>query len=109
MSLTVQELNLLFDDLEHTVIGLNTKLNNAYSYKRYRDGWIPCINMLRKQGYNDIEVEAILRSKYTRWAADAGGKRYGYATARDLKNYMDSFCTADIIQDLVEQTFNKPK
>ena len=62
------------------------ELKDAYSTSRYRRGWGPCIKMLRKRGMNDELIEAVIRSKFTRWAADAArSDRYGCATSEDLK------------------------
>jgi hypothetical protein len=66
------------------------ELSDAYSSDRYRGGFSGCIRMLRKRGYNDREIEAILRSKWTRWAGDSSDNRYGYCTSGDLARFLDS-------------------
>jgi hypothetical protein len=65
------------------------ELSDAYSTDRYRNGWAGCIRMLRKRGYTDREIEAIIRSKHTRWAGDSSDKPYGKVTSVDLARYMD--------------------
>ncbi len=88
MNIKREMLNKLLDI--DTPEKLSMKLSSAYSFNRYRNGWIPCIKMLRKRGYLDSEIEEILRSKITRWAADNSRNRYGYNTASDLARYMDN-------------------
>ena len=67
----------------------NDKLQNAYSTSNYNGNWSPCIKMLRKRGYDDRQVEAIICSKWTRWAADGSGKSYGHANSVDLARFID--------------------
>jgi len=44
--------------------------------------------MLLRRGYNDVEVDAIMRSTMTRWATDHA--RNGRPTSRDLARLLDS-------------------
>jgi len=68
------------------------RLSDAYSTDAYRGGWRPTIKALRRRGYDDWEVEAIVRSKWTRWAGDASRKnRYGSYTSADLLRWMDEY------------------
>jgi hypothetical protein len=71
---------------------LDDKISDAYSRDRYRNGFIPCIKMLRKRGLSDREIEAVLRSKWTRWAADWAEGEFGYScgymTASAFEKYM---------------------
>ena len=57
---------------------------DAYSADRYGESWRAVALLLVRQGYSDEIIEAILRSKYTRWAADA----WDEATAKRFKQYM---------------------
>ena len=58
---------------------------DAYSFDRYgAENWARCTRALLKMGFSLENVESIVRSKWTRWAADEGGKPYGKATAKDL-------------------------
>jgi hypothetical protein len=58
---------------------------DAYSFDRYGSlNWARCIRALRSRALADRDIEIVLRSKWTRWAADHGNKRYGRATAKDL-------------------------
>jgi len=84
----------------------NEELQDAYSTDNYNGNWIPCIKMLRKRGYNDQEVEAIIRSKWIRWAADGSGKRYGHVNSADLARFLDTMSDpSEEIADLVKGTF----
>ena len=85
----------------------NEELQNAYSTSNYNGNWKPSIKMLRKRGYDDREVEAIIRSKWTRWAADGSGKKYGKNTSVDLAKFLDSGkgVTKQEVAELVEGTF----
>jgi len=91
-------------------------LSDAYSADRYRGGWSGCIRMLRKEfSFSDREIEAILRSKWTRWAADSSSKSYGHATSTDLQTFLSSprnFCQREdgmslqkAVARLVAETF----
>ena len=85
---------------------LNDNLQDAYSTDNYNDNWSPCIKMLRKRGYNDKQVEAIIRSKWTRWAADGSGKRYGHVNSVDLARFLDSQKNLEAeVAELVTGTF----
>ena len=69
---------------------LAEKCSDAYSTDRYANGWLPSVKMLRRRGYNDREIEAILRSKHTRWAGDSSNHAYGKVTSSDLARYIDA-------------------
>ena len=43
---------------------------DAYSYYRYAD-WLGCVKALANMGFGPRAIAVILRSKVTRWAADA--------------------------------------
>jgi hypothetical protein len=81
------------------------QLSDAYSTDRYRNGWNASIAMLRRRRYTDREIEAIIRSKHTRWAADHASKPYGCTTSRDLENYIVRHLTAQEVAELVRETF----
>lgn len=87
---------------------LAEQLETAYSTDRYRGGWLSCVKMLRKRGYSDREIEAIIRSKHTRWAGDASSSRYGYVNSADLARYIDKHSKDEWtkeVAELVAQTF----
>jgi len=84
----------------------NEQLQDAYSTSNYNGNWSPCIKMLRKRGYDDRQVEAIIRSKWTRWAADESGKRYGHNTSVDLAKFLDTMSDpSEEVAELVKGTF----
>lgn len=88
---------------------LAAKCSDAYSYDRYTDtGWWSCVRFLQRKGYDDREIEAVLRSKYMRWASDDTGKAYGNANSKDLERFIErcaSLFTPKAIADLVADTF----
>ena len=86
----------------------NEELQDAYSTSNYNGNWIPCIKMLRKRRYDDRAVEAIIRSKWTRWAADGSDKSYGRNSSADLVRFLDKTSNLDVeVADLVKQTFEE--
>lgn len=87
-----------------TVKELSEKTSDAYSYDRY-NSWEACIKKLRKAGYSDREIEAILRSKWTRWAADSSSAPYGKASSVALMNYINKNETKESVEQLTKETF----
>ena len=69
---------------------LARELVDAYSTPNYRGGWLGCVRMLRRRGYSDVEIETIIRSKWTRWATDMASRPYGRHTSTDLARFLDS-------------------
>ena len=69
---------------------LARELSDAYSTPNYRGGWLGCVRMLRRRGYNDEQIECIIRSKWTRWATDMASRPYGRHTSSDLARFLDS-------------------
>lgn len=54
---------------------LANRTQDAYSYYAFgAAGWLSCAAMLAKRGYDERQAEAILRSKWTRWARDASNE-----------------------------------
>jgi hypothetical protein len=83
---------------------LADKTADAYSFDRYTS-WTACAAMLLRRGHSAMEAEAILRSKWTRWAADVADKRHGRATAADLAAYMDKYESPKSLREIVVGTF----
>src|SRR6266404_2780101 len=77
------------DPPQKSVSQFAEELSDAYSTSNYRNGWGACIKLLRRRYLDDRQIEAIIRSKWTRWAADASNKRYGSVSAVDLINWMN--------------------
>lgn len=84
-----------------------SNLIGGYSLDNYGGDWTACIKMLRKRGMSDREIEAVLRSKWTRWAADASSKSYGKANSADLARFLDTVRDLDgEVKQLVLETFS---
>ena len=65
------------------------KCSAAYSYDVY-SSWFGVALLLVLRGYTDLEVEAIMRSKWTRWAADMfKGGRSENVPARAVIEWID--------------------
>lgn len=83
------------------------RCSDAYSSDRY-NSWAAVAQTCLDMGYDEREAEAIMRSKYTRWAADSSGAPYGKVPAHALSTMKDrspSMFSAKEIADLVEGTF----
>ncbi len=86
---------------------LATLTMDAYSFDRYGwPRWVACIRMLARRGFDAREIEAIMRSKWTRWAGDMSGKPYGRVTSADLARFLanDNDLPRAVAQ-LVSETF----
>jgi len=91
-----------------TISELAEKCSDAYSVDNYKGGFGSCVAMMRRRGYNDDEIEAVLRSKWTRWAADSSDKNYGYNNSADLGRFLDTMKAepgSANVTELVEGTF----
>lgn len=69
-------------------LALAQKTADAYSYDRFRS-WNSVARLLLGRGYTMREAEAIMRSKWMRWAADNATASYGKIPARVIIEYMD--------------------
>jgi hypothetical protein len=83
---------------------LADKTADAYSFNSYAS-WTACAAMLLRRGYSAMEAEAILRSKWTRWAGDVSSHRYGHYTAADLAAYIDKYESPKSLREIVVGTF----
>jgi hypothetical protein len=68
---------------------------DAYSWDNYGEkGWLSAARELLRRKYTERQAEAILRSKWTRWAGDMATNRsswrYGRTTGADLGRFIDS-------------------
>lgn len=93
------------------IVALSGRLSDAYSYDRYGSkGWTACVRLLAKRGYDAREIEAIMRSKWTRWAGDMSNKPYGKCNSADLARFLDKGqgISASEVADLVRETFDDP-
>lgn len=84
---------------------LAEKTRDAYSASLYGASWVACAKLLARRGLNDAEIEAVLRSKWMRWAADSSF--HHKPTSEDLARFMDdprNECTRENIKRLVAGT-----
>ena len=82
---------------------LASKTSDAYSCDRFKN-WSAVIQALLNLGYSEIETEAIVRSKWTRWACDHDSKRYGQHSSNAMIRFMNGISNSEVSQ-LVEETF----
>lgn len=86
------------------------RTQDAYSFCRYAPGaWEACAFMLLGHGYTEQNVEAILRSKWMRWAGDMSSNRYGRVNSADLKRFMEdprNRITREAVEQLTQETFS---
>lgn len=83
------------------------KADDAYSTDRY-NSWPAVAQVCLEMGYDARQTEAIMRSKYTRWAADMSSARYGTVPAKallDLRQLSPELFSPQAIAELVEGTF----
>jgi hypothetical protein len=87
-------------------MALAQKTADAYSFDRYRS-WNEVARALLARGYREREVEAIMRSKWTRWAGDCwkGGTNEN-VPAKAVIAYIDNLIAqkgAERVQREVDQ------
>jgi hypothetical protein len=63
------------------------RTESAYSFDRYAN-WTAVAKALTDLGLKDVECEAIMFSKWMRWAADSDISRYGRVPARAIVRYI---------------------
>lgn len=88
-------------------LALADRCADAYSAGRYAS-WPAVAAALLRRGLTEIQAEAVMRSKWTRWAADHSDRPYGSAPASALIAFMDdprNNCSPSDIDSLVAQTF----
>ena len=87
---------------------LAEKTSDAYSSDRFAS-WAGVIQSLLNLGYSEIETEAIVRSKWTRWACDhdtSYGGRYGRHTSSAMIRFMKDTPQSEVTA-LVYETFGE--
>jgi hypothetical protein len=86
---------------------LAEKTSDAYSSDRFAS-WESVIQALLNLGYSEIETEAIVRSKWTRWACDhdTGRNRYGRHTSSAMMRFMKDTPQSEVTK-LVYETFGE--
>jgi hypothetical protein len=69
------------------------------------------VGMLRRQGFADKAIIAVMQSKYTRWAADCKANPNTPATAKDLLRYLSEHNVMPgtrALRELLEETGDIP-
>jgi hypothetical protein len=82
---------------------LAEKTSDAYSSDRFAS-WASVIQSLLNLGYTELETEAIVRSKWTRWACDhdTGRNRYGRHTSSAMMRFMKGTPQSEVTQLTIE-------
>jgi ribosomal protein L15E len=86
--------------LEACAAALAARTDDAYSADRYTS-WREVALAVLSLGYTDAQGEAILRSKITRWAADASDECEGSITADAVVRYLTDKRNAAIVAEVV--------
>lgn len=73
--------------LKQRAADLAEKTSDAYSADAFGNSWTATCAMLLRRGYTEREAEAILRSKWTRWARDMDSKYEG--NSKTLERFLD--------------------
>jgi hypothetical protein len=85
-----------------------SRTGDAYSADGYTS-WLACVRLLARLGYDEWQTEAILRSKWTRWARDSWDGR-GTPTSNALRNFLvrnHYNPKHSDVAELVKETFGK--
>ena len=86
---------------------LAERCSNAYSADRYRS-WPAVAYVLLRHGLNERQAEAVMRSKWTRWAADGSSRPYGKVPAKVVLDYVNQQGMNQVIA-LTNETFGEVK
>ena len=81
---------------------LAARCADAYSADRYRS-WFGVARALLALGLTERQAEAVMRSKWARWAADGHTARYGSVPTRALVDYVKR--NRDEVALLTAETF----
>jgi hypothetical protein len=81
--------------------------SGAYSFDRYGvTEWRRAIRMMDARGFTEMQITAVLYSKWMRWAADAANHERGRAT--DLERYLDVHVGGRIYKQIAELAPGEP-
>jgi len=82
---------------------------DAYSAPRFAPGeWLTAAGMLLGRGFDERQAEAILKSKWTRWAGDEANHGHGEVTADDLRRFLTRMPEPKLtreVEALTKETF----
>lgn len=81
---------------------LAEKTSDAYSAASFTS-WKSVAELLARRGYDEMQAEAILRSKWTRWCRDAWNGS-GIPTSNALANYLDKNKCTPKSEDVIRLT-----
>ena len=93
--------------ITQTAQALAERTLGAYSVNRYRN-WRGVAQALLSYGLTERQAEAVMWSKWMRWAADfdKSGARYGRHTSKAIIAFLDnSTIKSRELNDLVYETF----
>lgn len=83
---------------------------DAYMADAYGESaWAACADFLLRKGYTSLQVQAVLRSKWMRWADDSEGAGNGnYTNSAAFKRYYNALVRRvgvdAVIKDIQELT-----
>jgi len=82
---------------------------DAYSFSYYgAKNWLACCDLLLTTGYHPIEADAILRSVFTRLAADGRANSRAKATPGDLSRFLSTVNDLQATIDELVENINFP-
>lgn len=81
------------------------QVSDAYMTGDYGSEWTKVGGWLAAKSFNDKEIEAILRSKYMRWASDHNGGKCTLAGFKKFWAATPALTTPEAVADLVAGTF----
>ena len=86
---------------EEDIKEMVSNTQSGYSYNRYGStGWENSIRNLSVLGYNKKQIEWIMLSKVTRWAADSFMTgEYGTADGTEVVQYHNKYGKKSILQE----------
>lgn len=100
--MTKQSIHIRVTNSEAAMIAART--TDAYSFDRYGRGpWTMIAKRLAQRGYDAQQIEAVLRSKITRWAADSAR----VPTSMDVLRFLDDQTNGGegYVEEITQQTF----
>lgn len=68
---------------------------DSYSADRY-SSWAAVATALLRHGLTEREAEAVLRSKWTRWAGDTHGGKYGRIPAKAVIDFVQKQLAGEV-------------
>lgn len=91
--------------LRQSLARVMPKVEAAYSMDRY-NSWEQVAKTLLKHGLDERQTEAVMCSKWTRWAADASGQRYGSVSAKVVLDFVKKQGNDEVVKLTLEHFGN---